>query len=61
MGAGVVAAITPITDAIGPGWTYTLCGGLCLLMWPALLVELKLGPGWRKKREERSRHEKESS
>ncbi|KAL5533921.1 hypothetical protein ACEPAG_381 [Sanghuangporus baumii] len=52
IGAGFVAAITPITNAIGPGWTYTLCGGLCFLMWPALLVELKFGPTWRKRREE---------
>lgn len=53
MGAATVSVITLITNAIGAGWTYTLCGALCFLMWPVLLIELKMGPTWRRRREER--------
>lgn len=55
LGAATVSVITLITNAIGPGWTYTLCGGICLFMTPITLIELKMGPRWRKQRIERER------
>ncbi|KAH8116949.1 MFS general substrate transporter [Phellopilus nigrolimitatus] len=55
LGATVVSIINIITDAIGPGWTYTLCGGICVLTWPMVVLELKTGPAWRKRRTERNR------
>lgn len=53
LGAGTISVITLITNAIGPGWTYTLCGGICLLMTPITYIELTMGPRWRKRRIER--------
>ncbi|EJD03623.1 MFS general substrate transporter [Fomitiporia mediterranea MF3/22] len=61
MGAATVSVINIIINAIGAGWTYTLCGGLCFLTWPLLLVELKMGPTWRRRREERNRKARETS
>ncbi|KAH8119867.1 MFS general substrate transporter [Phellopilus nigrolimitatus] len=55
LGATVVSIINIITDAIGPGWTYTLCGGACVLTWPMVVLEMKMGPIWRKRRTDRNR------
>jgi len=50
MGAGMVSVINPILVAIGEGWTYTLLGGLCMLVSPLLYVEIRWGPMWRERR-----------
>ena len=59
MGAIAVSIINVITDSIGPGWTYTLGGALCALTWPMIIVNLKMGPKWRRKRRERQKREEE--
>jgi len=47
MGAAMVSVMNPILVAIGHGWTYTLLGGLCVLVSPLLYVEIQRGPVWR--------------
>ena len=50
MGAGMVSIINPMLDALGYGWTYTLLGGLCVLVSPLLFVEMRWAPEWRERR-----------
>lgn len=57
MGAIAVSIINIVTDALKPGWTYTLGGGLVLLTWPMIVVNLRIGPKWRRNRQERQRRE----
>ena len=59
MGAGAVSIVTPITGAIGPGWTYTVFGLACVLAMPMLYVAMQCGPRWRRERAERARLERE--
>jgi MFS family permease len=47
-GAGIAAAIGPLIDAIGAGWTGTLIAGIWLLVSPVLWVVYFLGHKWRK-------------
>lgn len=58
MGAGAVSLVTPLTNAIGPGWTYTVFGCACLLCLPMVGAAVKWGPKWRKKRAEKAMEEK---
>jgi MFS family permease len=49
LGAGATAAVIPLTESIGIGWTCTLAAGL----WggfslPLLLFLMKVGPRWRR-------------
>lgn len=49
LGAGSTAAVIPLTDSIGVGWTCTLAAGL----WggfslPLLVFLMKVGPRWRR-------------
>jgi hypothetical protein len=53
MGAGMVSVINPILVALGDGWTYTLLGGLCLLVSPLLYVEVRYGSKWRERRHQK--------
>lgn len=53
MGAGAVSLVTPLTDAIGAGWTYTAFGCVCLLGVPMVGVAVQWGPKWRMKRAEK--------
>lgn len=55
MGAVAVSLINIITASIGPGWTYTLGGALCLFTWPLVEVVLHMGPRWRRRRQERAK------
>jgi len=50
MGAVMVSVMDPILVAIGDGWTYTLLGGLCVLVSPLLYVEIRWGSMWRERR-----------
>ena len=50
MGAGMVSIMNPMLVALGDGWTYTLLGGLCLLVSPLVVVEIRWGPTWRERR-----------
>ncbi|KAF7979401.1 hypothetical protein HWV62_42510 [Athelia sp. TMB] len=50
LGAGLVAIINIITDALKPGWTYVLLGGVCALTTPMLFLSMHIGPKCRAKR-----------
>jgi len=50
LGAGMVSIINPILVVLSNGWTYTLLGGLCVLISPLLYVEIRWGPVWRERR-----------
>ncbi|KAI1528196.1 Major facilitator superfamily [Pyrenophora tritici-repentis] len=43
----------------GEGWTYTFWGGVCCLLLPLMLLEIKMGPVWRGRRESREREKEE--
>jgi hypothetical protein len=53
IGAGGVALVTPIIDAIGSLFCFVLLAGLTLAMVPLLMIEMRWGAGWRMKRNER--------
>jgi len=64
LGAGATALILPMTDAMGLGWSFTFIGLVYIAFMPMLLVVIKWGPAWRRKRwagekEEKARKEKE--
>jgi hypothetical protein len=50
MGATLVAVIDLILKRLGPGWTYVLLGGLCVLVTPLIYIVMKIGPRCREKR-----------
>lgn len=54
MGAGMVSIINIILDRLGTGWTYVLMGAICLVVTPLIWVIIKLGPGYRSRRRDRS-------
>lgn len=47
MGAGAVAAVGPLLNAIGIGWTSVLVAGVWILLCPIVLVAMRFGPQWR--------------
>lgn len=47
MGAGGVAFVNPLLNAIGLGWTSVLVAGVWVLISPVLLLIIKYGPQWR--------------
>jgi multidrug resistance protein len=51
LAAIMISVIDRMTAAWGDGWTYTFWGGICALLLPLMLVEIRMGPRWRKKRE----------
>lgn len=51
LGAILISIIERMTNAWGDGWTYTFWGGICALLLPLMLLEIKMGPKWRMKRE----------
>ncbi|GLA29855.1 hypothetical protein CBS76997_7412 [Aspergillus niger] len=53
LGAGGVAIVQPILDALKPDYTFLLLAGITLVMTPLLYVEDRWGPGWRHARERR--------
>ncbi|OZJ02837.1 hypothetical protein BZG36_04354 [Bifiguratus adelaidae] len=53
MGAGGTAAILPLINAINVGWTFTLFTGVMVAALGLIMVQLRCGPEWRCKREER--------
>lgn len=58
IGAAFTAAISPMMNGIGAGWSFTIVGFLCLLGAPLLLVIMRNGIKWRRniaKREERKK------
>lgn len=55
LGAGFTAAILPLINAIGRGWSMTLVGLLCLACAPMLIAVITLGPRWRRERGRRQK------
>lgn len=47
MGAGAVAFVNPLLNAIGLGWTSVLVAGVWILISPAVLITTKYGRRWR--------------
>ncbi|KAE8309940.1 major facilitator superfamily domain-containing protein [Aspergillus transmontanensis] len=47
LGAGVAAAVVPMIDAIGIGWTSTVVGGVWLVVSPVICVVYRYGRAWR--------------
>ena len=50
VGAGFTAAILPMINAMGRGWSNTLVGLLCFACAPMLVAVILLGPHWRRER-----------
>jgi len=53
MAAGLVSIIDIILNAIKPGWTYALLGGMCFLSLPLIHLSIWIGPRCRAKRRAR--------
>jgi hypothetical protein len=47
-----------MTDKLGLGWTYTLIGGVYVLLSPMLWLVVRWGPRWRRERAENEEKEK---
>jgi hypothetical protein len=47
VGAGAVAFVNPLLNAIGLGWTSVLVAGVWILISPVVLIITKYGPRWR--------------
>lgn len=54
LGAAGVAAVVPMIERIGNGWTGVVVAGIWLVFCPVSLVVMKYGPGWRASRRERT-------
>ncbi|OJD18126.1 hypothetical protein AJ78_01844 [Emergomyces pasteurianus Ep9510] len=50
LGGGGAAAVFPIIQGIGVGWTFTLLAGMIFLEWGFWGAQLIYGPRWREKR-----------
>ncbi|KAJ7162314.1 MFS general substrate transporter [Mycena filopes] len=50
LSAAMVACIQLILTPLGPGWTYTLLSGMCVLAVPLIYVVMRIGPRCRAKR-----------
>jgi MFS family permease len=59
LGAASTALIIPMTNKMGLGWSYTLIGGVYVLLSPMLWVVVTWGPGWRRERAEKEREKEE--
>jgi len=53
IGAGGTAAVLPIVNTIGIGWTFTLITGIMALSSGLMVIQIRCGARWRKRREER--------
>nr|RBQ87955.1 hypothetical protein FVER53263_13567 [Fusarium verticillioides] len=53
LGAAITAAIQPLTDAVQPGWTYTIFAGFLLIIVPFFIALTQFGPDWRAVRMQR--------
>lgn len=47
LGAGSTAAIEPMMDAVGVGWSFTIMGSLYIVCAPTLILVMKRGMEWR--------------
>ena len=53
LGAAASAAVAPLVDRVGSGWTYSLAAFVCLAFAPAPWAVMRCGPRWRREREEK--------
>ncbi|PNP76779.1 hypothetical protein FNYG_09882 [Fusarium nygamai] len=53
LGAAITAAIQPLTDAVQPGWAYTIFAGFLLIIVPFFIALTRCGPDWRATRIQR--------
>jgi len=51
LGAIMISVIDRMTSTMGEGWCYTFWGGICALLLPLMILEIRMGPRWRVKRE----------
>lgn len=67
MGAGAAAAVVPLAERIGFGWTVTVAAGIWVAFTPVLGIICVYGPQWRREarekmeRKEEKMHEKEEA
>lgn len=47
LGAASVSVVQLLNDAMGPGWTFVLFSGICLIATPMPLVVIRHGASWR--------------
>lgn len=50
MGAGGTAAVLPVVNGIGVGWTMTIATGLMAASVGLVVLQMRRGPGWRRRR-----------
>lgn len=50
MGAGGTAAVLPIVNGIGVGWTFTMFAGVMFVGLGLMVVQISKGVSWRKRR-----------
>jgi MFS family permease len=61
IGAAFTAAISPMIESIGAGWSFTILGFLCLAGAPLLLVIMENGIKWRRNIKEKEDRKKEKA
>ena len=59
LGAAASAAIEPMSRAMGKGWAYTTLALISLAVSPTLIVTMRYGVEWRRKRSEKERRAQE--
>ena len=52
LSASALAAVEAMISHVGPGWTFTIFSGMCLLTVPMILAEMRWGFEWRSGRQE---------
>lgn len=53
MGAGGISGILPLVNVIGVGWAYTIVTAILCLASGLMLIQVKFGAKWRRRREAR--------
>ena len=59
LGAAASAAIEPMSSALGKGWAYTTLALISVAVSPTLVVTMRYGIEWRRKRSEKERRAEE--
>lgn len=59
LSAGLIAAYTPLINAIGIGWTSTMTAGIYLAFAPSIWIVYRFGHGWRIQEAEKQKRDRE--